>query len=711
MGFLAPLLLGGLVFASAPLIIHLLNRRQFKLIEWAPMEYLKLTLRTNRRRLQLEQWILLAIRTLLILLLIFAVARPLLASSTAASWLSIGGRTSRVLVIDDSLSMGLHQGGTSAFDKAKEEAATAIEQLGTQDSLTVIVTSRPDQPLQRDTALSAGEAEDLAKRVRALEPSDTANNWSATLAHIADLLEGAAHTNKEVRILTDQRAEGWSADAGEQASRLSDLGVKVTLVNVGEVSPGNAALLSLEQTTGVALAETPVVFTATLRQDGDAQLASTQATLVVDGNENPLELPDLAPNQEIQLPIELSFKEPGQHTIELRLPDDAMLGDNVASRVVNVSEAVNVLLVDGEPGLEARDGETFYLAVSMLIGDVPFKLTTMADSDWLNTPGVGVYDLIILANVAQVPADRASQLRDAVEAGTGLMVFLGDQVDPQSYNMNLYADGTGVLPGPIQEGETLEAEGIVVEPIDGSPLTRLRGLAPRVLAEIVPLKSAPVNLEDAGPEVRVLARWNNTDLPVAVVEKTLGRGTTLLWTMSADRAWGDWPTQLSYVLAVREAALAIAGVGEVAGNLTAGELIRQNVSPNPAPSQAKVQHPGEDTAASAVLELDHEPRPRIIYDQTQHAGVYRLTWDKLGSPDQERYFAVSPDTRESDLRRLNESELDPVLSGVDLQIVDLSGDAAEADRGGKEIWRTLATLLLAFVIIEACFATWVGREH
>ncbi|XAL98641.1 BatA domain-containing protein [Phycisphaeraceae bacterium D3-23] len=708
MMFLAPLLLGGLVFASAPLIIHLLNRRQFKLVEWAPMEYLKLTLRTNRRRLQLEQWILLALRTLLILLLIFAVARPLLNANAGASWLAIGGRTSRVLVIDDSLSMGLHQGGTPAFDRAKEEAAVAIESLGTQDSLTVVTTSRMSDPLQRDTPLTADQAQQLADDVRELEPSETANNWAATLAQVVEMLEGAAHTSKEVRIITDQRAEGWSADASEQARRLAEMGVKVTIVNVGNPSPGNAALIELEQTTGVALANTPVVFTATIRADGDPQWSSRQATLIVDGNENPLELPDLAPNQEIDLPIEWSFKEAGQHTIELRLPDDAMAGDNQRSRVVNVAEAVNVLLVDGDPSLEIRDGELFYFNMTLSVGAVPINTRVMTDAEWLDAPGVGFYDLIVLANVAEIPADRAQQLYDAVEAGTGLMVFMGDQVDPDSYNNNLYANGEGVLPGRVDVGEAIDAEGLIVEPIDGSVLTPLGGLRQSLLAQIVPLKTAPIELDEDDEDVQVLARWNNTDLMPAIVQKKIGRGTVLLWTMTADRGWGDWPTQGSFFIASRESSLAIAGVGEEAGNLTAGEPIRQAVSTNPEPSAAKVQHPGEDTTASASVDRDNA---RVVYGNTGQAGVYRLTWDKLGSPDQQRYFAVSPDARESDLNRLTESELEQVMSGVDLQIVDLSGEDTGDDRAGREIWRTLAVLLLAMVIIEACFATWVGREH
>jgi len=61
MQFLAPLLLTGTVLATAPIIIHLLNRRRFIRVDWAPMEYLKLTLKTNKRRLKLEQWLLLAI--------------------------------------------------------------------------------------------------------------------------------------------------------------------------------------------------------------------------------------------------------------------------------------------------------------------------------------------------------------------------------------------------------------------------------------------------------------------------------------------------------------------------------------------------------------------------------------------------------------------------------------------------------------------------
>ena len=50
MTFLSPLLIWGTLLGAIPIIIHLLNRRRFRRVEWAPMRYLKLTIQRNRRR-------------------------------------------------------------------------------------------------------------------------------------------------------------------------------------------------------------------------------------------------------------------------------------------------------------------------------------------------------------------------------------------------------------------------------------------------------------------------------------------------------------------------------------------------------------------------------------------------------------------------------------------------------------------------------------
>ena len=59
---------GGAV--SIPVIIHLLNRRRFKVVTWAAMRFLLAAQKKNSRRMRVEQFLLLALRCLIVLLLI-----------------------------------------------------------------------------------------------------------------------------------------------------------------------------------------------------------------------------------------------------------------------------------------------------------------------------------------------------------------------------------------------------------------------------------------------------------------------------------------------------------------------------------------------------------------------------------------------------------------------------------------------------------------
>src|SRR5689334_8789421 len=60
--------------ASVPVIIHLLNRRRYQIVPWAAMRFLLNAQRRTVRRLKLEQWILLAVRILIMLLIAAAMA-------------------------------------------------------------------------------------------------------------------------------------------------------------------------------------------------------------------------------------------------------------------------------------------------------------------------------------------------------------------------------------------------------------------------------------------------------------------------------------------------------------------------------------------------------------------------------------------------------------------------------------------------------------
>src|SRR3954465_11029530 len=112
----------GIFLAAIPIIIHILNRRRFKTVDWAAMEFLLRALRRNRRRLRFEQWLLLAVRCCVLLFLGLALARPLGCNQTAIATLAARRAGLHVIVIDNSYSMAYEAdraGAKTNFDQAK----------------------------------------------------------------------------------------------------------------------------------------------------------------------------------------------------------------------------------------------------------------------------------------------------------------------------------------------------------------------------------------------------------------------------------------------------------------------------------------------------------------------------------------------------------------------------------------------------------------
>src|SRR5947209_16392649 len=128
---------------SIPIIIHILNRRRFKVVTWAAMEFLLRAMRKNRRRLEFEQWLLLATRCLLIFLLGAALARPMGCNNSALA--GRAGRTGfNVIVVDNSYSMAYEAnrpGARTHLDQAKKIAHSLISHFSPGGESVVLITT------------------------------------------------------------------------------------------------------------------------------------------------------------------------------------------------------------------------------------------------------------------------------------------------------------------------------------------------------------------------------------------------------------------------------------------------------------------------------------------------------------------------------------------------------------------------------------------
>ncbi len=288
---LSPLLIWGTLLGAIPIIIHLLNRRRFRRVEWAPMYYLRLTIQRNRRRIQFEQLLLLLLRIALIVLLFFYLARPLLNPTGLETWLGTGGRTSQVVLIDDSLSMGYNTGDRSAFVRAKEAAGGLLTSIKPQDRCTIVTTSAPSVSVVHE--VEGTRRDELLAAAGSIPLSAVHAAWPAVLAGVDEVLRSCTYPTKQLTIMTDLRKAGWDRSVATWARRLQEDSVRVRIVDVGDEETANVALMALVPQDRTILSGAPSRWEAVIKNNSTRMITGAKAILRVDDKPTELKLPDL----------------------------------------------------------------------------------------------------------------------------------------------------------------------------------------------------------------------------------------------------------------------------------------------------------------------------------------------------------------------------------------------------------------------------------
>src|SRR5260370_39511908 len=85
-GFISLAMLIGLAGIAIPIIIHLLNRKRFQVVDWGAMQFLQIS-ETTRRRLLIEEILLLLLRMGLIAVLVIGLA---------GMWLDFNAMTQKI---------------------------------------------------------------------------------------------------------------------------------------------------------------------------------------------------------------------------------------------------------------------------------------------------------------------------------------------------------------------------------------------------------------------------------------------------------------------------------------------------------------------------------------------------------------------------------------------------------------------------------------
>jgi hypothetical protein len=739
--FSNPWMLGWLAAAAAPLVIHLLTRRQFREEPWAAMEFLMAAMRKAARRMRIEQLLLLIVRTLIIVLIVISAANLQWSSSPGHS--AAGHAVLKVLVIDRSYSMAYKADDQSRFDLAK---AAAIQQMGQGhpgDAFLVVLMGDPPEVVVEEPAFYPAEV--LVAELQdptAIPLEHRGADLTSTLAKVQELIE---HNLKrfpqfaaaQVYCFTDLARHTWapgavdskstsgrdkSAGKGSQSAAVKQrieklrelIGDRIYVVDVSSSGSENVAVTDVRVVAPYATVGRPLRIEAKVKNFGTQPRRALEAEVLIDSQRvKSFEL-DVLAGQEVSLPsIEHTFDTPGEHLIEVRTDDDSLAVDNHRWEAIRVEPALRVLCINGKPDSDPlRDGAA-HLTMALSALDQPDRLPriqtrTILETELLST-GVDLaeYHAVIISNVAQINREEARRLITYMKRGGAVIMFLGDQVRAETYHRNLRTEKEkkdSILPatiGPVVRGPL---RGFELGKYD-NPITnyfrsqRGPGLSRPLIGNYYRLNVD----KDVG--TKVLLDFVGGD--PAIVAHDVGRGTCVMVATTAavdpagESVWSAMPYEKLYVPMIHKI-LESAVAGQLSKNtVQVGQPLSLSMRTSAPEINYRLdfdqpEHGPPQKLYEGAYNLDKNAG-RWIYDDTTLAGVYRL---RIKTPvEQQAQFAVNVDTAESNLARADDEELPEgvvvLKSGEEIASDSALDTAAHDDPAHAALLYAVLGLLLA----------------
>lgn len=718
--FINPWMLAGLAGVLLPVLAHLLNRKKYDTVDWGAMQFLELG-RKARRRLRLEELLLLLLRMAMIALIAFALARPW-ASGAWFSRLSSSRSRDVVVVIDSSYSMGWEGDQETPHVRAIQFAHEFLEELNPGDTVTLLDV--------RDTvrAVTDGPTTDLTlvrEELDRIPPPSGASNLASGITRALQALSRTSNLAREVIVYTDGQRLGWNADDDSLWERCDDLRKqpriepRIWVVDVAardvQEPPANFALENIQASRELTVPFFPIRFQSKLRYFGGDAPVTRRVYFEVDGIRLPgktLTL-ELQPGGEASIEFEHKLETVGSHWIRIGLDGDNLPGDNTSVVATVIAEALPVLIVDGDVRADPVQSESFFAkaAFSASGNQHPWVNATVIPATALSRTSLGDFAVVLLANVPRLAREQIDQLESFLANGGGVWLALGDQVDAQAFNADVFAQGDGWLPLPLVNIARTEADA-AAHVLDGSLdlpwLIRFRTAAGGGLTgarftawwtvDLAARSADQASGTEQKPAPAIIAARLDTGDPFLITRR-FGRGEVVMMTSPVDADWSTLPAKPDYVSFLHEVVFHLASQ-RAARNVDVGMPL---ITPLPTDQNlAELQFRGPDNALRKAEAAGTETHPLVKFSDTDLPGLYSLT--ERDNPEMAlEHFTARSDREESDLTPLNETEYERLTANERMAFVNSTDELTArmfVDESRSEFWYPLLLIFVAFLVFE-----------
>jgi hypothetical protein len=681
------------------------------------MHLLHEVIRQRKRKMKIEQLLLLITRIAIPIVLALCLARPVL---TALRSLGLGS-SSLIVMLDDSFSMRAPAAqttlpGGTVMQQARQDLQTMLTDLPDGSSAQVILSGGTPRKLLDQATTDRDLVPKQLSEVPSMSGPLSANDafQAATSA-----LKDSPNATREVVIVSDFQEADWKAIAdGAALPALENLSKQepkpqITFFRVGSDLAENISIASADISALVAAESQPIGLRVRIKNHGKRPWQDIPVHLEADGARLRTARVSLAPEGEAVLSFTHAFDKVGDHSLSVRLEGDSFADDNAFHSIVQVRNQLNVLLIDGNPSNEPLSGAADFLEIAL----TPHTVAAATLKDLIRTKKIDLrklrnedlrqQEVIIMADVDKLQGHTQNEIDKFVKEGGGLLIFAGPNCDLDWYNREFYRKGEGLLPAAIKGQARADSDSLPAR------ILMQRFTHPAALyfndARAGRLQDAEFrHWFEFTPQGDQTQRIFNLDRNVPLmIEKKHGRGRVIAAATTANAEWSNLPLQPFFVPLMQRLTTYLATEGSAPAWQLVGSTIRLPLEKAELGSEFTLRDPtGQMQTLKSAKEGDSVFVQSPVITQP---GIFQL--QKVGT-EKTTLLAFNIDGTESNLKALPSAAIQKIAQRYDAAFADTLPAYQALDRTrrhGSELWQPLLILLLLLLFGEVLLQQHIAK--
>lgn len=701
--FLNPAVLFGLLAASIPVLIHLLNLRKLKRIDFSTLTFLKELQKNKIRKIKLKQWLLLALRVLIILFLVTAFARPTL-KGVAIGGTTSAAKTTAVFILDNTASMSVVDSKGSYLNQAKAIIKEILSQLQQGDETALVLIGNPNIKDIKSTSNLA----DFQKQVDAVNISDVSGYINNAMIKAAKILSGSNNFNKEVYLLTDFQegrlaVQNSLSDLGQILNdkvRIYSIPLEIDSRNFSGKKVFNVGIDSIKLNTQIFESDKPLDFSVTVTNYSSQPVSNLVVSLFIEGERSAQQSVSINPGDSKVISLQAQAKQSGYINAYAEIEDDDILQDN--RRYINfyIPKEIPVAIFTDD----LSDAQFINLALSAAGNGQTINVTEKNLSQ-LNSTNLSPYSLLVI--IGSENTSSYNNLNSYITNGGSVLLMPGSKSTLQNFQAITKAIAlpspkgsagkVNDLSNPVYFDKEDLAHPLFQDIFNGNQIKSIE--SPQVYYHF--------NLTTEGKGTNIISLMDGSSF---LGEYQLGKGRVFLFNTAPILSWSNFPLKNLFAPLITKSIFYLSTKNNTENQVRAGDPIEINLQ-NTFSQQLRIEEPGNNEDYIDIK--SQSDRNYISFPYTNVIGNYKVF---AGSKIIDE-FSVNSDPAESIVKYYDSKTFEDYLKKINFKgkyfNIDKHEDISKVimqARFGSELWKYFLLIALILALVEMAVARNVKKD-